>query len=190
MKRRPYYSVTHLLANFGWIDFDLGCSTILPSCSASSANFPSAQAEPGRGWNSQNQCQPNQGSPGDVLHCILSFYRRCFIHSCRTWQTSSSRRRRSARARGRTWPISLRHHVWGSIPCSRYWPCEIDDDGRENFQWRNRYQKSFPMNPRGKLKSGPITIIYLAPCIVMSLMLFSCVEGIVTRLFHLRLGWF
>ena len=71
MKRRPYYSVTHLLANFGWIDFDLGCSTILPSCSASSANFPSAQAEPGRGWNSQNQSQPNPGSPGDVSPCTL-----------------------------------------------------------------------------------------------------------------------
>ena len=48
-----------------WFEFDLGCSTILPSCSASSANFPSAQAEPGRGWNSQNLSQPNRGSPGD-----------------------------------------------------------------------------------------------------------------------------
>ena len=54
------YRVDHLL--LGWVDFDLWCSTILPqapSCSASSANFPSAQAEPGRGLNSQNQSQPN-----------------------------------------------------------------------------------------------------------------------------------
>ena len=53
------YRVTHLLANLGWFDLDLGCSTILPSCSASSAKFPSAQAEPGRGWNSQNPSQQN-----------------------------------------------------------------------------------------------------------------------------------
>ena len=63
------YSVTHLLANLGWVDFDLGCSTMLPSCPASSANFPSAQAEPGRGWNNQNTSQPNRGSPGDVSPC-------------------------------------------------------------------------------------------------------------------------
>ena len=38
------YRVAHFRANLGWLDFDLGCSTILPSCSASSANFTSAQA--------------------------------------------------------------------------------------------------------------------------------------------------
>ena len=37
----------HSTGNLGWVDFDFGCSTILPSCSASSANFSSAQAEPG-----------------------------------------------------------------------------------------------------------------------------------------------
>ena len=36
---------------FGWVDFDLWCSTILPSSSAVSANFPSGRAEPGRGWS-------------------------------------------------------------------------------------------------------------------------------------------
>ena len=42
--------------------------TILPSCSA---NFISAQAEPCRGGNSQNQSQPNRGSPGDGPTCTL-----------------------------------------------------------------------------------------------------------------------
>ena len=37
--------MTHLLANLGWVDFDLGCSIILPSYSATSSKFPSAQAE-------------------------------------------------------------------------------------------------------------------------------------------------
>ena len=67
--RDAKYRETHLLANLGWVDLDLGYSTILPSCSASSANFPSAQAEPGRGWNGQNQSQPNPGSPGDGSPC-------------------------------------------------------------------------------------------------------------------------
>ena len=47
-KNDMLYRVTHLLANLGWADLDLVCSTILPSCPASSANFPSAQAEPDR----------------------------------------------------------------------------------------------------------------------------------------------
>ena len=67
------YRVTHLLANLGWVDFDFGCFAILPTCSASSANFPSAKAEPGRVLNiqNQNQSQPNPGSPGDVSPCRL-----------------------------------------------------------------------------------------------------------------------
>ena len=39
--------------------------SFLPSCSTTSAKFPSAQAEPVREWNSQNQSQPNPGSPGN-----------------------------------------------------------------------------------------------------------------------------
>ena len=35
------------------------CSTILPICPAASAKFPSAQAELGRQWNTQNSSQPN-----------------------------------------------------------------------------------------------------------------------------------
>ena len=42
----------------GSVDLDLGCSTILPNHTASSANFPSAQSEPGRMWNCQNHSQP------------------------------------------------------------------------------------------------------------------------------------
>ena len=45
---RCTYRVTHLLANLGWVDFYLGCSTILPRCSATSAKFPPAQAESDR----------------------------------------------------------------------------------------------------------------------------------------------
>ena len=73
------YRVVHLLANLGWVDFDLGCSTILPSCSASSANFSSVKAEIGRGWNSQNQSRPNPGSPGDGPPC--GFLSKWFISS-------------------------------------------------------------------------------------------------------------
>ena len=61
--------MTHLQANLGWVDLDSGCSTILPSCSVSSAKFPPAQTQPGRGWNSQNQSQPNRGLPGDWSPC-------------------------------------------------------------------------------------------------------------------------
>ena len=67
------YRVTHLHANQGWVDFDLGCSNILPSCSAAFAKFPPAQAESGRKWHSQNPSQPNPSSPGDRSHCIVSY---------------------------------------------------------------------------------------------------------------------
>ena len=50
-KNKAQYRVIHLLANLGWVDFDLGCSAILPTYSATSANFPLAQTELGRGWN-------------------------------------------------------------------------------------------------------------------------------------------
>ena len=29
MNLTEYYRATHLVANLGWVDFDLGCSTIL-----------------------------------------------------------------------------------------------------------------------------------------------------------------
>ena len=48
-----------MLADLGWVDFDLSVPPILPSCPAASAKFPSAQAELGRQWNTQNSSQPN-----------------------------------------------------------------------------------------------------------------------------------
>ena len=53
---RANYRVTNLPVNLGWVDLDLGCSTILPTCSATSARFPPS---PGRTmqrvqWNNAN----------------------------------------------------------------------------------------------------------------------------------------
>ena len=87
------YRETHLLANLGWVDYDLGCSTILPSCSGSSANFPSAQAEPLRGWNSQNQSQPNWGLPGDGSSCIMNSADNSIFHQNALWPLSKEPRR-------------------------------------------------------------------------------------------------
>ena len=42
--------------------------TILPSFPATAANFPSAQAEPDRGWNSQNLRQPNRQLSDQMEH--------------------------------------------------------------------------------------------------------------------------
>ena len=33
------YRMTLVVANLGWVDFDLGCSIILPSCPDDSAKF-------------------------------------------------------------------------------------------------------------------------------------------------------
>ena len=54
------YRVTHLHANQGWVDFDLGCSTILPSCSAAFAKFPPAQAESAESGTVKIQVNPTQ----------------------------------------------------------------------------------------------------------------------------------
>ena len=59
----------------GWLNFDLWCCTILPSCSA---NFPSAHSEPGRGWNSQNQSQPNPTIRADGPPCSNWHYNLWF----------------------------------------------------------------------------------------------------------------
>ena len=74
--RLSLYMVANLLANLGWFDFDLGCSTVLPTCSTTSANFPSAPDELGRGRNSTNQSQPNPGSAGDGPPFIKSVFSR------------------------------------------------------------------------------------------------------------------
>ena len=67
------YRVTHLLANLGWVDLDLECSTILPSCSASSANCPSAQAEGGTSKIKVNPTQICQKMCHPVLWLNLYF---------------------------------------------------------------------------------------------------------------------
>ena len=66
------YRVSHLLVHLVWVDCWFGCSTILPSCSAASAKFPSAQAECGRQWNSQTLSQPNPDTRGDGSPCVKS----------------------------------------------------------------------------------------------------------------------
>ena len=53
----------------GWIEFDLRCSTILPSCSANSVEIPSATAESGRQWKCQDQSQPSQSRRADGAPC-------------------------------------------------------------------------------------------------------------------------
>ena len=53
-----------------WVGLTLiGYSTILPSCTATSAKFQSALAELGRQWNTQNPSQPNPGLRGDESPC-------------------------------------------------------------------------------------------------------------------------
>ena len=64
------YKEVHLQANLGWVDFDFGCSTLLPSCSARSANFTSAQAESGP----INISQPKSTQPKDLP--VFSIERR------------------------------------------------------------------------------------------------------------------
>ena len=59
----------HLVRQLGWVEYGLRYSTILPSCSATSANFTTAQAETGRAWKSQNQ--PNHTAWPDALPCTL-----------------------------------------------------------------------------------------------------------------------
>ena len=55
---------------FSSVNLDFGCSTILPNHTASSANFPSAQAEPGRRWSIPNLSQPNPGLRNDASPCM------------------------------------------------------------------------------------------------------------------------
>ena len=48
------YRVAHLVVHLGWVDLEFESSTVLPNCPAAPAKFPSAQAELGRQWNTQN----------------------------------------------------------------------------------------------------------------------------------------
>ena len=58
----------------GFVDLDL---YVAPSCPADSAEFPSALAELGRQWNSQNPSQPNPGGRPDETPCTVHFL-TCF----------------------------------------------------------------------------------------------------------------
>ena len=60
-KKDQHFTITGLLiilevAYLGWVDFDL----ILPNYN--SAKHWTAQADPGRQWSDQNQCQPIPGT--------------------------------------------------------------------------------------------------------------------------------
>ena len=69
------YRVAHLLAN---LDFDVGCSIVLPMCPAISAKF---STEPGREWNYQNQSQPNPGSQRVLPPCVVFVLNRLQGHA-------------------------------------------------------------------------------------------------------------
>ena len=46
-----FWELGTVVTYLGWVDLDLGCSTILPNYTAISAKFPSTQAEQGRQRN-------------------------------------------------------------------------------------------------------------------------------------------
>ena len=52
------YRVTLVVADPGWVDFDLGCSINLFRCPASSAKLPTALAVLGRQWDIKVQVSP------------------------------------------------------------------------------------------------------------------------------------
>ena len=55
------YRVSNLHADLSWVGltFILVCHHLTYSCAATSAKFPSAQAELSRQWNTKNSSQPN-----------------------------------------------------------------------------------------------------------------------------------
>ena len=77
----------------GWVDFDLWCSTILPSCSASFASFPSAQGRTSNGWNSLNESQPNLSNlaiRAVVPPCIRSWFcSNSYFNVNKRWSSAS-----------------------------------------------------------------------------------------------------
>ena len=52
----------------GWVDYDLGCSTIWSTCSATSANIPSTKAECGRPKEHKSKSTPPRfPNPGNLV---------------------------------------------------------------------------------------------------------------------------
>ena len=68
------YMAAHLLANLGWVDFDLCCSTLCLGLPGLMGNWQKWLSMCARWCNIQNQSQPNPGSPGDGQNCIRLHY--------------------------------------------------------------------------------------------------------------------
>ena len=116
----------------------LGRSAVLANCPANSAEFPSAQVEPGRQWNMQNQIQPNMSQARldtllDIIYNLHYYIHRiCTMHRCRFCRCIGidppcprSRPRRSSRRScpcspcGRCTPnpwARIRHSSTGTVP--------------------------------------------------------------------------
>ena len=63
------YRVAHLLANLGWVDIDLCCSTLCLVLLGLIGNWQKLLSRWARGWSTPNQSQPNavsqrKGPPG------------------------------------------------------------------------------------------------------------------------------
>ena len=89
----PTFGGSYCTGWFIWSDSWVGLTLIwdVPSsarCSASSANFPSAQAEPGLWWRSPNQSQPNPANRPDGSPCSNP-PPPTLLMSCATPMTSS-----------------------------------------------------------------------------------------------------
>ena len=67
------YKVTHLLANLGCVDFDLGCSTLCLVLPGLMGNWQKWLSSWARWWNIPNQSQPNRGLPRDVSPFTLDY---------------------------------------------------------------------------------------------------------------------
>ena len=72
INRNPRLRGTHLLANLGWVDFDLGCSTVFPSYSRL-CQFPISQAEGGTTKIKVNPAEVRQEMGTLVLTSKQSF---------------------------------------------------------------------------------------------------------------------
>ena len=63
-----FYTTRWSISSHSWVGLAL-IYDVPPCSSASSANLPSAKAEPGRRWNSQNHSQPNYPRRWTTLPC-------------------------------------------------------------------------------------------------------------------------
>ena len=100
------YRVTHLLADLGWVDFDLGCSTGRWAAQARQLNIP-------------NPSQPNPGPLGDgspcTSHCLNDF---CAIELPPWGRTPSSWDRIASRSPPAEWTSRGRAQSCRGSSCS------------------------------------------------------------------------